>query len=529
MRNDAQKSRSSAKHRPWFMGIDLGTGSCKTVVVDENAGVLGFGVGEYGGAGEVQDRWHEQDPLGLLEAVTASARKAVEEAGVAPKDCAGFSLGGALHSVMAVDKRGRALTGVITWADGRAVQQSAALRNTPKAAELYSETGCPVHGMYPLYKILWIRERLPEVFLKARRYLSAKEYVFHRLTGEYAIDYSLAAGSGLLNTHTLRWSDLALALAGIREEQLSALCRPGTILGRLKPDLAREIGIPVKTPVVIGSSDAVNSSLGAGAVTARQATCMVGTSGALRVISPRPVLDEKARSWCYAIDGERWLVGGAINNGGVALSWFRDLLNRAFPRLSPQDELSFEDVVSLAGRAGAGAGGVVCLPFFAGERSPNWNPSARAVFCGMTLDHDARHLARSLLEGIAFRFRSLHEMLTEIGVETSQVIASGGFTKSDLWIQVITDALKRELVVPVWGETSSLGAAFWAMLAAGRADSIEGLGGYVRLGRTYRPNRKDSAVYDRVYPVYSRLYKALESSFDDMARLQREIGGDHGS
>jgi len=524
-----QSSRSSVKHPPWFMGIDLGTGSCKTLVVDEKAAVLGFATAEYGGGGGVQDRWQEQDPRGLLATLTASVRKAVAEAGVAPRDCAGLSMGGALHSVMAVDKRGHPLTGVITWADGRAVEQSAALRNTSMAARLYTETGCPVHGMYPLYKILWIRERRPEIFLKARRYLSAKEYVFHRLTGEHVIDYSLAAGSGLLNTHTLQWSELALDLAGIRKEQLSSICSPGAIHGRLKPDLAREMGLPVKTPVVVGSSDAVNSSLGAGAVTARQATCMVGTSGALRVISPRPVLDERARSWCYAIDPQHWLVGGAINNGGVALSWLRDLLNRAVPHLPSQGELSFEDVVGLAGQAGAGAGGVICLPFFAGERSPHWNLNARAVFFGMTLDHDARHLARSLLEGIAFRFRSLHEMLTEIGVEATRVTASGGFTKSDLWIQVITDALKRELVVPVWGETSSLGAAFWAMLAAGMVDSMEGFRDYVRLGKTYRPNRKNAAVYDRVYPIYSRLYGALEGSFDEVARFQRQLGGDHGS
>jgi gluconokinase len=172
---------------------------------------------------------------------------------------------------------------------------------------------------------------------------------------------------------------------------------------------------------------------------------------------------------------------------------------------------------------------VICLPFFAGERSPNWNLNARAVFFGMTLDHDARHLARSLLEGIAFRFRSLYEMLTGLGVEVEQVIASGGFTKSDLWVQVITDALNRKLVAPVWGETSSLGAAFWAMLAAGKVDSIEAFRDYVRLGKAYRPNRKDAAVYDRVYPIYARIYRALEGSFDEVARLQREIGGNHGS
>ena len=154
---------------------------------------------------------------------------------------------------------------------------------------------------------------------------------------------------------------------------------------------------------------------------------MVGTSGAFRVISPRPILDEKARSWCYAIDEGHWLVGGAINNGGVALSWLRDCLNQAFSLLSPEPLLSFEDVIALAGSAKAGAGGVICLPFFAGERSPNWNLNARALFFGMTLEHGVRHLARALLEGIAFRFRNLKEVLIDVGVDVRQIIASGGF------------------------------------------------------------------------------------------------------
>ena len=126
---------------------------------------------------------------------------------------------------------------------------------------------------------------------------------------------------------------------------------------------------------------------------------------------------------------------------------------------------------------------MICLPFFAGERSPNWNLNARAMFFGMTLEHGVRHLARALLEGIAFRFRSLKEVLIDIGVEVRQIIASGGFTKSDLWLQVMADALDRELMIPVWGETSALGAAFWALLSARGEEGLEKAGDFVKLGR----------------------------------------------
>jgi gluconokinase len=503
----------------WFLGIDLGTGSCKAVVADENGTVLGFGAGDYRGA-ETQERWQEQDPQELLQAATASVRRAVEQAGARAESCRGMSIGGALHSVMALDGRDRPLTGVITWADGRAVEQAQAVAAAAAGKSLYQETGCPPHGMYPLYKIMWLRENRPEVFRSARRYVSAKEYVGFRLTGAWGVDYSLAAGSGFLNTHSLQWSDNALESAGIRKEQLSPLAAPVDLLGRLQAETAMQMGMPAGTPVVTGSSDAVNSSIGAGAVSPTQATLMIGTSGALRVVAARPVLDPKARSWCYAIDAAHWLVGGAINNGGVALSWLRECLNQA--HAGPP--LTFEDVLALAGRAPVGSGGLICLPFFAGERSPNWNLNARAVFFGMSLAHQARHLARALLEGVGLRFRNLLEVLLEIGLDVEQIVASGGFTKSDLWLQVMADALGRELSVPAWGETSALAAAFWPFLSAGGAGSIEDIRNWVQFNRVQHPVPGHAAVYGRIYPLYTELYRSLAGGFEEIARLQNELG-----
>ena len=187
------------KSSSWFLGIDLGTGSCKTVAVDEDGAVLGFGAAEYPGA-EARDRWREQDPRDLIKAAVASVRQAVVQAGANPVNCGGMSIGGALHSVMAVDGHGDPMTGVITWADGRAVEQARAVAGSLTGKNLYRETGCPAHGMYPLYKVIWLRENRPEVFHHARRYVSAKEYLGFRLTGAWQVDYSLAAGSGFLNT-----------------------------------------------------------------------------------------------------------------------------------------------------------------------------------------------------------------------------------------------------------------------------------------------------------------------------------------
>ncbi len=509
--------------KPWFLGIDLGTGSCKSVVVNEKAEILGFGSGDYAGS-NTQQRWQEQEPESVLAGMLHSAQSAIIHAGVDGNGCQALSIGGALHSLIAMDGAGRPITGVITWADGRGAPQAQAIRQTPQSPELYQQTGCPVHSMYSPYKILWLRQELPEIFAKAVRFITAKEYVLEKLTGQQVIDYSLASGSGLLNVHTLDWDALALDVAGITRNQLAQLAPPLTTFHRLDAGLVKALGIPAQTPVVLGSSDAANSTFGAGAVNPWQATCMVGTSGAFRIVAPRPLLDQKARLFCYAIDSSHWLVGGAINNGGIALSWLRDAINRAFPQLPDGTKLSFDDLVALAGQVGPGAGGLICLPFFAGERSPNWNLNARAMIFGLTLQHDIRHIARALLEGIAFRLRSLDEILYEMVGDIREIRASGGFTHSELWTQIIASTLNRDLLVPAWGETSSLGAAFWAMQSAGALSSFENAQNFISVERRYTPVSKDAAIYDRLYRIYVDLYQNSSPGFDQIAEFQQELG-----
>jgi len=512
---------SGRERKTWFLGIDLGTGSCKTVVVNGDAQVLGFGSGDYA-ASSLHEKWQEQDPRAVLDGMVRSVCAAMEGAGELSGACSGMSIGGALHSLMALDGSGKPLTGIMTWATSRAAPQAEALRGTPGAQDLYRRTGCPVHGMYPLYKVLWLRQERPEIFKKAACFVSAKEYVFAQLTGHHVVDYCLAAGSGFLNVHDFRWNAFSLDLAGISATQLSSLCDPGEVFRVSNRDLAARMGIPPDSPIVLGSADAVNSSLGAGGVFPWQATCMIGTSGALRTISTQPVLDITSRSWCYAIDPKHWLVGGAINNGGIALSWLQDLLHDAFPNLPRDMLISFAVFTSLASRAEIGARGIICLPLFAGERSPNWNLHARAAFFGLSLDHKIEHLARAVLEGISFRFRSVHDVLAEITGEVRQIRASGGFTRSPFWLQTTADVLNRELIVPAWGETSSLGAALWAIKGAATLSSLEDIEKLIPIGKVCRPIPRNAEIYERLYGVYSDLYAAVSPLFERIIPFQEE-------
>ena len=501
------------KRTDWFLGIDLGTGSCKSVIIDAQAKQLGFGAGSYAKR-ENTGQWEAQDPQELLSAMIQSVRTAIQDAGLNPSACQAFSIGGAYHSLIAIDSSERPLTGVITWVDDRATKQAQAVRDSHYAKEIYQQTGCPVHSMYPLYKLIWLREKQPQLFKQAARFISAKGYVLKHLTGEYMIDFGVAAGSAMLNTHTLEWNALSLELAGIRSNQLSPLVSPRQIVKGINPELAAQMGIPKETPLVLGSADAVNSSLGAGAVLPGQATCMIGTSGAFRIIAPRPKLDEQARSWCYAIDEGHWLVGGAINNAGLALTWLRDAFNQMLQSQMKDSRFSFDDLVASALQVPPGADGLICLPFFAGERSPYWNMNARGVFFGLTLNHDARHMARALMEGVAYRLRSLRDVLGDLGADVKEIRASGGFTHSDLWPQIIASVLDHDLAIPASGETSSLGAAFWALLGSGVVEHFEDLHPLVQVTKKYHPEQKDARLYDKLYELYMDLYFQLGEAFE---------------
>ena len=498
----------------WFMGIDIGTGSCKCVVVDDLAHPLGFGAADYGEAENPKNKWSEQDPAAILNAMFTSAVIAIKSARVSPSACRAISVGSALHSLMALDAHGTPLTGVITWADLRATPQAQAVRDQSLSNLLYTQTGCPAHAMYPLYKILWLRQERPEVFALAARFVSIKEYALQHLTGQWWVDFNVAAGSGLLNALTLQWNPDSLALAGISADQLSPICAPLETIPGLQPAAAERLGLPCATPVVVGSSDAVNSSLGAGATQIdRQATCMIGTSGALRRMSAKPVLDKEARTWCYAIDTEHYLVGGSINNGGLALSWLKDVYNQVIGLSRDGKDLNFEALLNLAQEVPPAADGVLCLPFFAGERSPNWNMNAKAVFYGLTLEHDARHLARAVVEGVAFRLRSIYDVLQSQGTSIEEIRASGGFTNSPLWIQTVASALGHELITTVWGETSCLGAALWALYGSGVIHSIEEMGQLVQVKEIIPGDPQTEQVYQKQYRLYQDLYSALQGLF----------------
>lgn len=365
-----------------IIGIDIGTTSTKAVlftakgeVVEENS--IGYPL--LSPKPEIQ----EQDPEEIYQAVVGSVRAIVQKFPDRAKSLIGFSFSAAMHSLIAIDSHHNPLTNSITWADRRSARYVDELRQKCSAHDLYVRTGTPIHPMSPLLKLIWLKQECSNIFEKAAKFISIKEYVIYRWFQQYVVDYSIANATGLFNMRSLGWDEEALSLAGITADQLSQIVPTTHTLSGMDAAAAEAIGISADLPVVIGSSDGVLANLGVGAIASDTVAVTVGTSGAVRAMVAEPQTDEEERLFCYALSEDRWLVGGAINNGGIVLRWVRDNLadsEVATAKLLKRDAYDF--LTEMASTIPAGSEGLIFHPYLAGERSPLWDANARGSFFG---------------------------------------------------------------------------------------------------------------------------------------------------
>jgi len=475
-----------------FVGVDIGTTSVKAVAFDP--------AGKQHGAAERRYELAEpapgeavQDPAEMLDAMADAIREVASQTSVR---VAGLSVGAAMHSLVGLGDDGRPLTPLITWADTRAAAQATRLR--AERPELHERTGTPLHPMSPLCKLLWFREQQPETFAAARRWVGIKELALERLTGELALDHSCASGTGLMALDRLEWDDEALAIAGIGPERMAPL-----VPAKQAFELSADVGLPAGTPVVAGAGDGPLANLGIGAVKPGVAACSIGTSGALRVMVERPAVDPGRSVFCYALTPSRWVVGGAINNGGVVLRWTGEALA---PDLREHPE---EELLPPAADVPAGSEGLMMLPYLYGERAPHWTTGASGAYVGMTQRHRRGHLVRAAIEGVCLQLALVLAAVRHAGHEVHEVRATGGFARSELWRRMLTSALGTPIGFPATHESSAFGAALVGMEALGMIDSFEAGADMLPLEQVIEPDPEEAKVYAELLPRFERIGEAL--------------------
>jgi gluconokinase len=366
--------------------------------------------------------------------------------------------------------------------------------------------------MSVLPKLVWFREQRPDVHDAVARWLGIKDYVLAHLTGRHVVDLSTASATGLLDQRALAWDAEALGHAGIEASRLPDLV-PTTEVLALRPAVADELALDRRTPVVAGASDGPLANLGVGAVSPGVAACSIGTSGALRVMVERPAVDPLGRVFCYALTPDRWVVGGAINNGGLVLRWAGDALA---PDLGERPEA---ELLELAARAPAGSGGLIMLPYLLSERAPYWTSLPRGAYVGLSRHHGREHLVRAALEGVCLQLALVLHSMRAAGNAVHGVRATGGFARSTLWRQMLTDVLDVDVGFTAGHQGSSFGAALLGMQALGMVESIEVAADLVRVDEVRAPRADAAATYAALLPVFASLNDALTPAFAALRRL----------
>jgi len=500
------------RRHPLLLGVDIGTTNVRSFVFDEKGEVLGQAFQELEIYRPKHD-WAEEDPEELWRATLETMKRSVKASKISPDDVAMISFSAQMHGMSMIDREGKVLVRLLTWLDLRAAPECEKLREIMDSYELYSRTGCPPIFVYPFVKILWVKENIPKIFEQCHKVLSAKDYIMYRMLGEPYLDQSVAAGSQLLNIHKLKWDDRILEIAGIDQDKLPLLCDGYEVIGELPRTIAKLTGLESGIPIILGASDGALSNVGLGSVEEGVAAASIGSSGAIRVISNKPFIDgsRDMRFFCYYVAKNWWLPGGAINNAGIVLRWFRDVFGQPEIEAARRRRVDpYEVIVEEAAAVKPGAGGLIMVPFFAGERFPVRDPKAKGIIFGLTLAHGRAHVIRAIMENVVFTLKWIMEAMEEQGLAINEVRVSGGGARSRLWRQIQADVLGKPVAHTKIEEASALGAAMLAAISLGiYKDLNDASRNMVKIVERHTPNLEVHRKYEDMFQMYKELYGAL--------------------
>ncbi len=507
--------------RSYAIGIDIGTTSTKSVLFDEKGGVIAHHAKSYQLLSEELGA-AEQDPNEIYEAAVECLRETVRKSGDLAERIGFISFSTAMHSLIAVDSDGIPLTNSITWADIRSEPYASALKSSSGAIDLYKRTGVPLHPMTPFFKLQWLKRESPEIFHKAAKFVGIKDYILFRWFGEWVTDYASAAATGLWNMNTRTWDEEALRLADITSEKLPSIQPTTYYWDKLPEILAKKSGLDPSVKVVIGATDGPLSNLGVGATSPGDVAVTIGTSGAIRTTSASPILDSEGRTFCYPLTENLWVSGGPVNNGGIAYQWIHDILQK-------DGESAYEQLSRVAEDIQPGAEGLLFLPYLTGERAPLWDAQAKASFIGLTLRHTRSHMVRSVLEGTILNLYSVYALINDhVEGKDVKIFATGGFTNSPLWKQILADVFQTEVSIPEHTESSCFGAVLLGRYAIGETATLQEAPSETTQYEKIMPNVGRQQVFRELFLLYQSLSNAMQSQYkaihDFQNRHKKESG-----
>jgi xylulokinase len=489
------------------LGIDVGTGGTRAVLIDREGQVISSATAEHAPMSSPRIGWAEQSPDDWWRAACLAIKECLAKNPGAAQDIEGIGLTGQMHGLVLLDSQEHVVRPAIIWCDQRTEEECREITKKVGAQRLIELTANPALTGFTLPKIWWVQRHEPELWARVRSLMLPKDYIRFRLTGERAIDVADASGTLMFDVVNRAWSKPMLEVSRIDEAFLPRVFESQMVSGRVNEEGARLSGLRPGIPVVAGAGDQAAGAVGMGIVKPGAVSATIGTSGVVFAATSRPVLEPHGRihTFCHAIP-DRWHVMGVTQGAGLSLRWFRDQFGAGKDDgRDPYDRLAEE-----AAKTPPGADGLLWAPYLMGERTPHLDPNARGALVGLTAQHTRAHVIRAILEGVAFSLRDSLTLFREIGVPIESIRLGGGGARSVLWQQIQADIYGMTVELIEADEGAGHGAALLAAVGAGVWPSVEAAcGTAVRVAKRVQPNPKTVALMDRQYTEYRKLYPAL--------------------
>lgn len=494
------------KKMAYLMGIDLGTSSVKSIIMDLDGNVIGVGKDDYG-VMTPDIGYAEQDAEVLWEAAVRSIKKALSDSSIDPSDIKGIGLSGQMHGLVPLDKQLKPVRPVIIWADQRSKQQIDNIYNIVGIKEFREVTLNSLSTGFFICSLMWIRDNEPQNYGNIYKAVLPKDYIRFKLCGELATDVSDASATLAFNTAKRCWACDIIEKLGLDTGLFPKYGESYQIAGEITEECAEKTGLRRKTPVVCGGGDTIMHSVGNGIIKPGIVSANIGTAGQISTAVDTPLYDSQFRlnTFCHA-GNNLWIVLGGHLNGGITLKWLRE---NYFPNMSLQQFDAIADEIP------PGCEGEIFLPYLSGERTPYQDPSARGILFGLTLRHGYKHMIRAAMEGVIMGLRLSLEIFRELSIPIEKIVASGGGAKSKVWLQMQADIFDAGIHTVSGEEEACTGAAIVAGVGAGIYKSIEDACSFIVKYNpevTY-PNRENVKIYNEVFDKFKLLYSNNRTLF----------------
>lgn len=485
-----------------FLGIDIGTGGSRALVIDELGSVVATSTVQHEAFASPQIGWAEQSPEDWWRATCLAVRQLLAVENVNADEIGAVSFSGQMHGSVLLDEADKVLRPALLWCDQRTERQCAEITEKVGSLQLIELVSNPAVTGFTLPKLLWVREKEPEVWKRVRSVLLPKDYIRLRLSGDKASDVADSSGTLLFDVRKREWSSKMLSVFGIDRSLLPRVFESVEVTGKISRAGAEATGLKEGTLVVAGAGDNAAGAVGMGIVSPGTVSATIGTSGVVFVVTERPTIDMNGRihSLCHAIPN-RWHMTGVTLAAGLSFRWFRDNLGCGS---------DYDSLVNDAATVPAGSDGAIWLPYLMGERAPYLDPNARAAFVGLTASHTKSHLSRAVLEGVAFSLRDSFEVFRELRAPIETIRLGGGGATSPLWRQIQADVYGQPVETIEVDQGAAFGAAILAGVGAGGWSAVdEACKQTIRVAERTEPDPEAVEVMNRNYEAYRLLYSAL--------------------